>query len=67
MNERLQLELHRALEKLGAPPDVLAVVASIDDTMTAEECAEFLKSYNDTGTIWDEVHCSIGRPAAPRR
>jgi hypothetical protein len=59
INRKLQAELYRALQNLGASADLLAVIGSIDDTMTQEECADDLERYNETGSIWDSVHCSI--------
>ncbi len=46
---KLSTELYRAFKRLGAPVELLAIIGSIDDTLSDQECADLLKDYNDTG------------------
>lgn len=59
LHPSLVREISRAFENLGASADLLAAINSIGDTMTDEEIAVLLKSYNDTGTFWRKVHATI--------
>lgn len=47
-------ELHAALERLDAPPDLLSIIGSYGDTLSNEEVLEHLKSWNRTGEVLNE-------------
>jgi hypothetical protein len=50
-------EIYKALEKLGASPELLGTVGSYGDTLTDEAVLAHLKRFNEKGTIFDEVIC----------
>jgi hypothetical protein len=47
----IKAELYKAVEELGAKPDLLACVASWGTTRTEEQVLECLRIYNQTGAI----------------
>lgn len=51
MNPELRAEIYTALERLGAPPELLAIVGSIGDTLTEDEALRLLQEWNETGTV----------------
>jgi hypothetical protein len=50
-------EIYKALEKLGASPELLGTVGSYGDTLIDEAVLADLKRFNEKGTIFDEVIC----------
>jgi hypothetical protein len=48
-------ELYQALEKLGASPALLGVIASWGDTYTDADVLDDLRRFNAQGTIFDVV------------
>lgn len=51
MSPALQAEIYRALERLDAPPELLAIVGSIGDTLTEDEALRLLQEWNETGDV----------------
>jgi hypothetical protein len=47
-------ELYRALERLDADPDLLAIVNSWNDTLDDKEVLRLLKDWNETGKVLNE-------------
>jgi hypothetical protein len=48
--QKIAAELYAALERLGADDELLAIVGSMQDTMTDKEVLRLLEEYNRTGT-----------------
>jgi hypothetical protein len=44
-------ELYRALERLDAPPELLSIIGSWNDTLSDEEVLRLLKEWNETGKV----------------
>jgi S-methylmethionine-dependent homocysteine/selenocysteine methylase len=59
MKQAIARELYLAMEKLGAPPALLALIGSYGDTLDDEHVLNYLRAYNDTGTYWREITCSL--------
>jgi hypothetical protein len=47
----IKAEIYKAVEELGAKPDLLSCVASWGTTQTDEQVLERLRAYNQTGDI----------------
>jgi hypothetical protein len=47
----------KALEKLGASPELLGTVGTYGDPLTDEVVLADLKRFNEKGTIFDAVIC----------
>jgi hypothetical protein len=60
-------ELNKALETLGAGPELLSAVGSYGDTLRDEQVLAHLKSLNETGSIFEEVICRAVAPKGPDR
>jgi hypothetical protein len=52
-------EIYLAMQKLGAPPALLALIGSYGDTLEDEAVLMYLRAYNDTGTYWREIVCRL--------
>jgi hypothetical protein len=50
-------EIYRAMEKLGAPMQLLSLIGSYGDTLDDEHVLAYLRSYNETGTYWRSIIC----------
>jgi hypothetical protein len=48
-------ELYQALERLGAPPELLGVVGTWGDGFTDRDVLEHLSRFNRTGSIFDSI------------
>jgi hypothetical protein len=57
LKAEIAAEIYKALEKLGASPELLGTVGSYGDTLTDEAVLAHLKRFNEKGTILDEVIC----------
>ena len=62
---QIRTELCRALEGLGAPPYLLAAVASWGDGLSDAEVLQLLKSWND-GTFRIAVITDTGEVPRPK-
>lgn len=51
MSPELQAEIYRTLERLDAPPELLAIIGSIGDTLTEDEALALLQQWNETGAV----------------
>jgi hypothetical protein len=49
--QKITAELYAALERLGADDELLAIVGSMQDTMTDKEVLRLLEEYNRTGRL----------------
>lgn len=47
-------ELYKALERLGADPELLSIVGSWNDTLSDPEILELLKAWNQTEKVIHE-------------
>jgi hypothetical protein len=47
----IKAEIYKAVEELGAKPELLSCVASWGTTQTDEQVLERLRAYNQTGDI----------------
>jgi hypothetical protein len=47
-------EIYKAMEKLGAGPELLGIVGSYGDTLEDEDVLDSLKRFNEAGTMFDE-------------
>jgi hypothetical protein len=56
-------EIYKALEKLGAPVELLSVVGSYGDTLPDKHVLLYLRAYNERGSYWNEVVCEVGKPS----
>jgi hypothetical protein len=61
LKPEIAAEIYKALEKLGASPELLGTVGSYGDTLTDEAVLADLKRFNEKGTIFDEVICRAWR------
>lgn len=48
-------ELYKALEDLGAEPELLATVREWGNTLDDDEVLKQLKAFNATGTIFERI------------
>lgn len=51
IRDDLAYELFVAFERLGADPELLSIVGSINDTLSDEEILLYLQDYNRTGKV----------------
>jgi hypothetical protein len=54
-------EIYRALEELGANGHLLAIVGSWGDTLTEAEVLEHLRTWNESGRVFERVLASTSR------
>jgi hypothetical protein len=56
-------EFYRALDDLCADPQLLSIVGSYGETLTDEQVLCYLKTFNETGSIFSRM---IGSTEDPR-
>lgn len=49
MKPEMAQDLYRAFKNPEAPPELLAIIGSMTDTLSDDECLSLLKDYNRTG------------------
>jgi hypothetical protein len=49
--QKIGAELYAALERIGADEELLAIVGSMNDTVTDKEVLRMLEEYNRTGNV----------------
>jgi aryl-alcohol dehydrogenase-like predicted oxidoreductase len=49
--QKITAELYAALERLGVDEELLAIVGSMNDTMTDKEVLRLLEEYNRSGKV----------------
>lgn len=54
MKKEIKEQIYKAIEKLGGKSDILAIIGSIDDTMTDEEIIVELETWNNLSEGVDE-------------
>jgi hypothetical protein len=52
-------EIYRALDDLCADPQLLSIVGSYGERLTDEEVLSYLKTFNQTGSMFSGVICSV--------
>jgi hypothetical protein len=57
MKAAIAREIYRAMEKLRAPMQLLALIGSYGDTLDDEHFLTYLRAYNDSGTYWRSIVC----------
>jgi hypothetical protein len=57
MNLAIGRELYLAIQKLGVPPALLALIGSYGATLDDGDVLTYLRAYNDTGTYWQRIVC----------
>lgn len=55
-------ELYRALDDLCADPQLLSIVGSYGETLTDEQVLAYLKTFNETGSIFSRPICGVEDP-----
>lgn len=55
-NINIKSEIYKAFEKLGAPPELLAIIGSYHDTLPDEDILSMLKDYNKGLPTLHELH-----------
>lgn len=56
MTAELRAEIYKALQRLDAPPELLAIVGSLGDTLSDDEAAVLLRDWNQTGDVARPTH-----------
>jgi hypothetical protein len=51
MKQQIAAEIYKAMERLGAEPDLLSIIGSYGDTLDDDDILGLLKSYNETGVV----------------
>jgi hypothetical protein len=53
---QIRAEIYIAMERLGAPPRLLAVIGSWGDTLSDEAVLALLKEWNETGQAPETIN-----------
>ena len=60
ISHKILFQIGKAVEKLGgANVELLCIIGSYGDTQEDEDILDLLIAYNETGTIMEEVFCSV--------